>query len=106
MRVASVVELRPEYEQEYIELHRAVWPEVLAALKAAHVSNYSIYLHGNLLISYLEYDGDDYEADMARVAEDEATQRWWQITDPMQRSLRQSDSEGWWRRLPEVFHLD
>ena len=35
MRVASVIRLRPEQAQKYRDLHRAVWPEVLAALTRA-----------------------------------------------------------------------
>ena len=105
-RVGSIVELHPEYRDEYLALHRAVWPEVLDALRAAHVRNYSIYLHDTLLFSYLEYYGTEYEADMGRLAQDEATQRWWILTMPMQHSLRRSERDDWWLPLPEVFHLD
>lgn len=38
-RVATVIQLRPEKEHEYRELHSAVWPDVLAALHRAHVGN-------------------------------------------------------------------
>lgn len=105
-RVASVIGLADDHAEEYLRHHRAVWPEVLAALSAAHVTNYSIYRHGDLLFSYLEYRGTDYEADMARIAEDPSTQRWWSIMMPMQRSLRAHPDEPWWTELVEVFHLD
>ena len=71
-RVASVIRLPPEKEAEYRALHAHAWPGVLGA---AHVTNYSIFLRDGLLFSYLEYTGDDYDADMARVAADEATRR-------------------------------
>ena len=87
MRVASVIRLRPEHEEAYRELHRAAWPEVLAALTRAHVRNYSIFLRDGLLFSYLEYVGDDYAADMDAIAADEATRRWWELTDPCQQPL-------------------
>lgn len=105
-RVASVIRLVEEHAEEYLGHHRAVWPDVLAALSAANVANYSIYRHGDLLFSYLEYRGDDYEKDMAAIAQDPATQRWWELMMPMQESLRSAPDEPWWTELDEVFHLD
>jgi L-rhamnose mutarotase len=98
--------LRPEHEAEYRELHVSVWPDVLAALKRAHVRNYSIFLRDGLLFSYLEYTGADYAADMAQVAADEATRRWWQLTDPCQEPLASAADGEWWAPAEEVFHLD
>ena len=105
-RVASVIGLVDDRAQEYLRHHQAVWPEVLAALSAANVTDYSIYRHGDLLFSYFEYRGADYDADMARIADDPFTQQWWSIMMPMQRSLRSQPDEPWWTELPEVFHLD
>ena len=90
-RIASVIRLRPERERTYRELHEAVWPSVLATLRAANVTNYSIFLRDGLLFSYLEYTGDDYAADMARVAADPETRRWWTLTDPCQQPLDTAD---------------
>ncbi len=104
-RIASVIRLRPEKEAEYRELHEAVWPSVLATLRAANVTNYSIFLRDGLLFSYLEYTGNDYAADMARVAADPETQRWWTLTDPCQQPL-ETAAEGEWAPAEEVFHAD
>jgi L-rhamnose mutarotase len=105
-RVASVIRLRPEHEAEYRELHAQAWPGVLDALRAARVSNYSIFLRDGLLFSYLEYTGADYDADMARVAQDQTTRRWWQLTDPCQEALDTATDGEWWAPAEEVFHLD
>jgi L-rhamnose mutarotase len=105
-RVASVIRLRPEHEQTYRELHGAAWPEVLSALRRANVSNYSIFLRDGMLFSYLEYVGDDYEADMAAIAADETTRRWWQLTDPCQQPVESAAEGEWWAPAEEVFHLD
>jgi L-rhamnose mutarotase len=104
-RYAAVIRLRPEKEAEYRELHAAAWPDVLDALKRGHVSNYSIFLRDGLLFSYLEYHGIDYDADMAAIAADPVSQRWWAFTNPCQQPL---DSAGthWWAPAEEVFHLD
>ncbi|HEX4832476.1 MAG TPA: L-rhamnose mutarotase [Trebonia sp.] len=106
MRVASVIRLRPEHEEAYRALHAVPWPPVLAALRRAHVQNYSIFLRDGLLFSYLEYTGDDYAADMAAIGQDEATQRWWQLTDPCQQPLGTAAEGEWWAPAEEVFHLD
>lgn len=104
-RVASVIGLPAENVEVYERLHAAVWPEVLARLSASNVSNYSIYRYGDLLISYFEYTGDDYDADMAAMAADPATQRWWAVCEPLQRPVTDRAEGEWWRELPEVFHL-
>ena len=105
-RIASVIRLRPEHEAEYRKLHADAWPGVLDALRAAHVRNYSIFLRDGLLFSYLEYTGDDYAADMAVVAQDETTRRWWQLTDPCQQPLDSAADGEWWAPAEELFHLD
>lgn len=105
-RHASVIRLRPEMETEYRRLHENVWPEVLRTLQCANVRNYSIFLRDGLLFSYLEYVGEDYAADMAMVAADPVTQRWWHATDPCQERLESASDNEWWAPATEVFHLD
>jgi L-rhamnose mutarotase len=79
---------------------------VLARLSASHVVNYSIYRDGETLFSYMEYDGDDFDADMAAMAADPATQEWWAVCMPLQRPVEDRAEGEWWKELPEVFHLD
>jgi L-rhamnose mutarotase len=105
-RIATVIRLRPDKEREYRELHADAWPEVLAAIGAAHIRNYSIFLRDGLLFSYYEYTGDDLEADLARLAEDEPTRRWWQLTDPCQQPVDSAAPGEWWAPAEEVFHYD
>lgn len=105
-RIASVIGLPPENVEEYKRLHAEVWPAVQARLSASKVTNYSIYRYGDLLFSYLEYVGDDFDADMAAMAADEATKRWWAVCEPLQRPLDDRAEGEWWHEVPEVFHLD
>jgi L-rhamnose mutarotase len=105
-RYAMVIRVKPEMLEEYKRLHAEAWPEVLAALRGANVQNYSIYLRDGLLFGYMEYTGSDYAADMARVAEDEATQRWWKLTDPCQEPVPSAAEGEWWAPMEEVFHMD
>jgi L-rhamnose mutarotase len=106
MRIASVIGLPPENVARYEEVHANVWPGVLERLRASHITNYSIYRHGDLLFSYLEYSGDDYDADSAAIAADPTTQEWWAVCEPLQRPLDDRAEGEWWKQLPEVFHLN
>ena len=105
-RIAAVIRLRPEKEAEYRRLHAAVWPSVLETLRRAKIINYSIFERDGLLFSYLEYVGDDYDADTGRIAADPQTQRWWQLTDPCQQPLETAADGEWWAPAEEVFHAD
>lgn len=105
-RYASVIGLPPENVARYEELHAAVWPDVLAQIARSNIVNYSIYRFGDKLFPYYEYVGDDYEADMALMAQDPATQEWWSVCEPLQRPLDTRAEGEWWQALPEVFHVD
>ncbi len=91
---------------EYERLHQAVWPSVLSRLSASNIRNYSIYRYGELLFSYLEYAGDDFEADMAAIAADPETQRWWALLTLLRTQTDISDADEWPMSMPEVFHLE
>jgi len=104
-RVAQTIRLRPERREEYLRLHAQVWPGVEAALLTANVRNYSIFLHGDTLFGYFEYHGDDFEADLAAIAADPDTKRWWTLTDPCQEPWPDSAAGGHWSDLTEIWHL-
>ena len=105
-RMAHVVEIKPEWIEEYERIHVDVWPEVLAALTAANIANYSIFRHGELLFSYWEYHGDDYDADMAAIAADPVSKKWNDLTDAMLRPAAGAGPNQFALPIPEVFHLD
>lgn len=107
-RMGWVIRVRPEKIAEYKTLHAAVWPAVLDRISACGIRNYTIYLREpeNLLFAHFEYHGEDFEADMARMAHDEATRRWWTLTDPCQDGLASRKEGEWWAPLVEVFHHD
>ena len=107
-RMGWVIGIRPERIAEYKALHAQAWPEVLERISASGIRNYTIYLREpeNLLFGHFEYHGDDFERDMARVAADEATRRWWALTEPCQRGLDSRQEGEWWAPMIEVFHRD
>ena len=107
-RIGMVIGVKPEKIDEYKRLHAAVWPEVLAMISACNIRNYSIFLKEpeNLLFSFFEYHGTDYDADMAKMATDPKTQEWWAVCMPMQSPLATRKDGEWWAEMEEVFHQD
>jgi len=110
-RYGMVIGLNADKVEEYKRLHAAAWPDVLRMIKQCHIRNYSIYLRQlddgrYYLFSYFEYVGDDFAADMAKMAADPTTQRWWSFCKPCQRPLSNRAPDEWWSVMEEVFHLD
>jgi L-rhamnose mutarotase len=105
-RLASVIGVDHDGIEEYERLHADVWPEVLSRIAASNVTNYSIFRHGDVLFSYMEYVGDNLDADMALMAEDPITKKWWAVCGPLQKPLEDRAKGEWWKAIPEVFHVD
>lgn len=105
-RYGQLIKVRPELEEKYRYLHANAWQGILDTIKACNIQNYSIYLHDGFLFSYYEYVGNDYEADMAKMAADPLTQKWWDECKPCQKPLDTATGDEWWSDMDEVFHLD
>jgi L-rhamnose mutarotase len=105
-RYGAVIRLRPGQLDEYRRLHAAVWPEVLATIHRCNIRNYTIYHRDGLLFAHYDYVGVDHDADLGRMADDEATQRWWARTAPCQQPVETAAPGEWWSSLDELFHAD
>lgn len=105
-RVAQVIRVRRDKIEEYKRLHAAVWPQVLDRIRKSNIRNYSIHLHDDLLFGYFEYHGDDFEADMAAMADDQATREWWAVTAPCQEPLATANTGEWWASTEQVFLME
>jgi L-rhamnose mutarotase len=105
-RYGQIIRVRPERVEEYERVHAAVWPEVLATIYDCNIRNYSIFRHGDLLFAYFEYVGEDFDADMAKMAADPKTREWWSVCQPMQQPVPDAAPGDWWANMREVFHVD
>jgi L-rhamnose mutarotase len=108
-RFGSVIGLKADKIDYYKKLHANTWPEVLKMITDCNIRNYSIYLHqlddGNYyLFSYYEYAGQNYKADMEKMAADPVTQKWWEETAPCQFPVKHRAEGEWWAAMEEVFH--
>ena len=67
--------IKPGTYDEYKRRHDEIWPEMLEVLKAAGISNYTIWVSGNELFGYYECEkGVDYATRVQ--AESEVVDRW------------------------------
>jgi L-rhamnose mutarotase len=104
VRYCFQLQVRPERLAEYTERHRAVWPEMLAALRDTGWRNYSLFLRDDgLLIGYVE--ADDLRDAQAGMAATEVNARWQAEMAPFFVDLAGRPDEGL-RLLEEVFHLE
>lgn len=105
-RFGQIIGIDPQQFEIYKKYHSAVWTEVLDMIKQCNISNYSIFHKDGQLFAYMEYTGNDFAADMAKMAIDPKTQEWWAEVMPMQRPVENRAEGEWWANLEEVFHLD
>jgi L-rhamnose mutarotase len=73
-RVAFLLKLREGAEEAYDAAHREVWPEMLALLKRAGVSEYSIFRRDRLLVLYMHVE--DFERSWSEIERDAVNTRW------------------------------
>ena len=74
-RICFVLQVKPDRLEEYKVRHRAVWPEMLSALRETGWGNYSLFLRPDgLLVGYLETE--DFERARSGMAQREVNNRW------------------------------
>lgn len=106
MRIGQVIKVKPEGKAEYIKWHANPLPGVNEMIKECNIQNYSIYSRGDDLFTYFEYTGTDFEADMAKMAADPTTQKWWDIVKPLMSPLKDRKEGEFWSDMDEIYHLD
>jgi len=102
VKVGLHTRLKPGVEKRYEEYHRAVWPDVLTAMRRVGITKYVIFRDGLDLFHYVECD--DYDRAIANLAHDPVNIRWQAEMAPLMAvahdfSGKSSD------RLPMIFEL-
>jgi len=104
-RVCFLLKVRKARLAEYKEIHKKVWPEMLAALRETGWHNYSLFLRDDgLLIGYLETP--DFKKAVAGMQTREVNQRWQATMAPYFEKLGAGKADTSMAPLLEVFHLD
>ncbi|MFC5729441.1 MULTISPECIES: L-rhamnose mutarotase [Nocardioides] len=104
-RYCFTLQVRPDRMDEYVERHRAVWPEMLDALAETGWRNYSLFLRDDgLLVGYVE--SDDLTAAQAAMARTEVNARWQAEMAPFFTGINGGAPDQGFVVLREVFNLD
>jgi L-rhamnose mutarotase len=100
-RTAFRLRVRPDKIDEYIAAHNPVWPEMLGALRAAGIRNYTIFRSGTDVFGYFE--ADDLEAAARHMESQEVNARW---QDAMAELLDERVPDAGPPQLAPIFRLD
>jgi L-rhamnose mutarotase len=100
-RTAFVLQVRPDKIDEYVQAHQEVWPEMLEALRAAGIRNYTIFRDGYRMFGYFE--ADDLAESGRQMAAQPVSTRW---QDAMADLLEQRVPDEGPPPLEEVFRLE
>ena len=105
MRYCFHLQVRPDRIEEYVERHRAVWPEMLEALKQSGWHNYSLFLREDgLLVGYVETD--DLAGAQAALAATAVNARWQAEMAPYFTGIDGRPPDEGLQLLTEIFHLE
>jgi L-rhamnose mutarotase len=96
----------PRIIAEYDAHHRAVWPEVLAALRRTGLTDMKIFRSGHhLFMTMTAPAGFDPATAFRGYAQTPEVQRWEQLMRGFQRKVPHAGRDDWWTPIPCVFDL-
>src|SRR5258708_22919675 len=81
MKVGVHTRLKPGAVARYERYHQEVWPDVLAAIRRAGITEYVIFRDGLDLFHYIACE--DYDRAIAELAGDPVTAPWQTATSPI-----------------------
>ena len=95
--------VEPGREHEYDELHHHAWPELIDAIQAAGIRNYTGFRRGVHVVYYGEFHPEMATA-FARLGETEVDKRWSEAFEGIISTI--TDADGNLLVAREVFHQD
>jgi L-rhamnose mutarotase len=105
-RIGFLLKVKPEMIEEYKQHHKAVWPEMLDALRRTGWHNYSLFMRDDgLLFGYFETP-ENFDAARESMAREEINTKWQTFMAPYFEDLRGAHADQGMVELEEVFHLE
>ena len=96
----------PAKIEAYKAYHRAVWPEVLQALKTSGVTKMEIFLLGRRLFMIMEtVDAFDPAHDFKRLEESPRYREWQELMNTFQERVPEAKAGEHWATMEKVFAL-
>jgi L-rhamnose mutarotase len=105
-RVGFLLKVKPDRLEEYKKRHRAVWPDMLDALRRTGWHNYTLFMRDDgLLFGYFETP-ESFQVAAAGMVKEEVNARWGESMKPFFEELGDVLPEEGMLELEEIFHLD
>jgi len=73
-RYCVIIEVKAEHIEEYIQIHKEPWREMLEAIRASGIIDEIIYFHKNQSIIFIECD--DFEYSNTKLRATEVCKKW------------------------------
>ncbi len=105
-RVGFLLKVREGRVEEYKAHHRAVWQDMLDALRRNGWRNYSLFMRPDgLMFGYFEAD-ESFAASLAGMSKEDANRRWQEMMSPFFEIPPGAHPDEMMVELEEVFHTD
>ena len=104
-RYAMAVRLKDEKKDFYLKNHQNVWPEVLSELKKIKIKNYSIFLKEDFMFGYLEYEGNNFDTDMAEMEKIPIVDKWTKLMVDCFNPFPNNEENNSWVMMDEIFYM-
>ena len=105
-RIGFMLKVRQDRMAEYKEHHKAVWPEMLAALRKTGWHNYSLFMRDDgLLFGYFETP-ESLKAAQAGMENEEVNARWQSFMSPFFEIPEGAHADQLFIELEQVFYLE
>ena len=105
-KMGMCIKLKKNKVKDYKILHKNCPKEIKKLLKKININNFSIFLKEpeNILFSYWEYVGTDFEKDMKIMSEDVNNKQWWELCGPCQTPFKIRKKGEWWSSMESIFY--
>jgi L-rhamnose mutarotase len=101
-----MINVKEGCRDEYIRLHNQPRDAVQKVMRENGICRHAIFIKDNLLVSWFEYNGSDFETDMKAIGDNREIQKWWEKTSPLQEPVANRKEGEWWTFLEPVTFFD
>lgn len=109
--LGQIGRIKPECIERYCQLHEVdiyteKWKGIRQLIADCNIQNYNIFIEDDVVFGYYEYVGNDYAADMQKMADDPLNKLWWAQTRPCFTKYKEDSAEAFYSDMRQIFHLD
>jgi L-rhamnose mutarotase len=103
-RYAFKLRLKADAIEEYERVHQHVWPELLAKIKEAGISKYSVFRRGQDLFLFMH--AENFDAAWDQLAKAPVNERWQKEMGRFFEPVPDQNPAERFAMMKEVFYLD